>query len=286
MDNLFQVKDLFSYNELCCPARSPGARTVTNCYHSRSAIEKFINQKKAFYVPTPNGTMFFFENQDLFSFYFHFIFPLPNPAPLEIPIPGKQVVLDILSITGERNEELRALTDYWVSCGFTPYKKYIRFVLKLSPGDRSQRFRLNYDREKYELGYARLEDMPAINQLWYQELDPLSIPLPDEGELADLIAKAEIICVRAKDGDLAAVTHPEIRDTLAYNWHSVVAPLHRGQGLINAMKSLIYLDHPEITRFYAWMEENNTRMIEIDRRTGYKPDGLVDNQYILKNRSN
>ena len=71
------------------------------------------------------------------------------------------------------------------------YKKYIRFVLKLSPGDRSQRFRPSFDREKYELGYARLEDIPAIHQLWYQELDPLSIPLPDEGELADLITKAD-----------------------------------------------------------------------------------------------
>jgi hypothetical protein len=286
MDNLVQVNDLLIYNELCSPARLVGTRTVTNCFLSQSVINKFVNQKKILYFPTPNGAVFFFENHDLYSFYFHLNFPLQYPAPIEIPIPGKPVVLDLLYKTGSRSDEHRALTENWVSCGFVPYKTYSRFVLELPPGDRSQRFRRDFDREKYELGYARFEEIPAILQLWYIELDPLSVPLPSKDELTDLISKKEIICVRTRDGQIAAVTHPEFRETIAYNWHSVVAPLHRGQGLINVMKSLIYLDHPEITRFYAWMEDNNTRMIEIDRQTGYKPDGLVDYQYILKNCSN
>jgi RimJ/RimL family protein N-acetyltransferase len=284
MNSLKKVSDFVQFRDLIRPLRRFGRKVVSSCYLFPSKIEKYICRGKVAYVEIANGVVFFFEQVDFYSLYFFLPLPLDDDQQNAIPFLIKPIILDLLFEDEKQFKESLALAEFWRSRGFVPYKKYIRFCLELPPGDRSSRFTSKFDREKYELDFAARGDMDGIRRLWYESLDPLSTPLPDEQELADLIDTKQIVCVRTKAGELAAVSRPEIRGNIAYNWHTVVDVPHRGQGLTNAMKSLLYLNYPDVTRFYVWMEEDNQRMIEIDLRTGYQPDGLMDIQYIYKNK--
>lgn len=275
------IATLSDFKDVMSRSLPRGRKFITNSTMLPAVIDALTKKQQLSWAAIKNGLIILRKNADFYGLLFYLLEPVGDHSPIDLNQLDKPVVLDLLVHATGLSRSQKAAKALWLRSGFNFHKRYIRFRLDLPSGDRSARFTTKLDNHKYELGHALPVDIPAIRRLWYEALDPYSVPLPDEEELRTLTRTRQIICVRTRAGDLAAVSRPEIRGKIAYNWHTVVDTQHRGQGLVNAMKSLLYLDHPNVTRFYAWMEEDNQRMIEIDKRTGYQPDGLEDLQYLF-----
>jgi len=276
-----KVADLVHFSALVKSAKLPGKKSLSNCYLLPDAIERYTRKGRMTWQSNANGIIFLCEQSDFFHLYFYLNEPLIPEVVFSFAELHKPVVLDFVVLSGELSENQRLLESYWSAAGFKFYKQYSRYFLDFPEGERSDLYKIRIDPKRYELGRVTLEEIPAVEALWHANLDPYSMALPAGEEMEEQVRNGKVLCVRTKDGQVAAVTRPEIHKKTATNWNLVVDPQHRGQGLASALKYVVYIEHPEVKRMYAWMDDDNAPMIAIDVAIGYQADGKVDRQFIL-----
>lgn len=276
-----KVADLAHFSALVKDARRPGRKLLSNCYLLPDAIERYTRKGRMTWQSNANGVVFLCEQSDFFHLFYYLNEPLNPEEVFSFAEVQKPVVLDFVVLSGELSESQRLLEGYWSKAGFKFYKQYSRYYLDFPAGERSERYKIRIDPNRYKLGRVTLEEIPAVEALWHAHLDPYSMALPAGEDMEEQVRNGQVLCVRTKDGQIAAVTRPEIHGRTGTNWNLVVDPQHRGQGLASALKYVVYIEHPEVSRMYAWMDDGNTPMIAIDVAIGYQADGKVDRQFIL-----
>ena len=277
-----KVNDLNHFSTLVKSIKQDGKQVHTNCYLMPDTITRYIQRNRIFWEANANGVVFLCEEMDFYYLYFYISEPLQFDTPVQFEPLDKPIVIDLAGTEAQWLHSLVKVEEFWITHGFKHYKNYKRLSLDLPLGDRRSIYQLDLDTTLYKLAYAQPSDIQDLYDLWRNTLDIYSTPLPDDDEMHELVNNMHILCVFTKENKLAGATVQKINGKTCFIWHMAVSEEHRRRGLAMALLVYSILENSHVQRYYVWVYERNTSVINLDLAVGFRFDGKVTHQLILK----
>lgn len=251
----------------------------SNCFFLPSEVTEMTNKQKLCAQQQKDGLIFFVE-EDACSRLYYFLDEKAKPV---MPAWNKPVLLDYV-FRGEENTALEAAgCAKWQTIGFTPYKRYNRMECTRESFSPPAHYREK--QSDFQITDLEPKDFKEVSKLWKSSLDVYSTFLPDESEYTEACEKGEIIGVRLEDGTPGAVNRAIKKGRLSFLQHLAVSPKLRGRGMGKALFSAtvdFVLDRHQAERVNFWVDEENTRAVEMYKKAGFANDGMISRQYILE----
>lgn len=236
----------------------------TNFFPVESRLQSWIDHQELFAEPDDAVACFFRRDRD----FFHFYFSAPNLASLttataRLPfLHSRRLTTDVIG-QGAASLELAAGLE---QAGFRRYSHLVRLARSAAA---------TAPPDSPEVQFARETDGPSIIRLLEQNFNPYADQLPLEYELAQAIARRQILVVQ-RDSALAALLYFETQGVSSVLRFWVVAETFRSSGFGSLLIRHYFASQTGVRRFILWVRAAEETVVQKYQRYGYAPDGLVD----------
>ncbi len=278
MKRVLSIKHFISLIE---DAKKNNQCTYTNCYLFSDVINKYIGQKRMFWIGVGAGIAFLYREEKFYNLYYY----INLKDDIKFNEIDRPVVINLVHLDSKLHCEFLEIVNRWVKCGFINYKTYKQMILKADPDKLMPSKSFVLDSAEYELKYAEYEYSEEIQSLWTSALDVFSIALPTKEELAHYINEKHIRCIVKKDeSKVVAVLYYFIKKSICTLNHIVVGKEYRRRGFgLALVKDCIENEAKDCTRYYLWVDEKNFSSINLYKCAGFSFTGKVTTQLLLNN---
>lgn len=241
----------------------------SNAFFSATQIDDLLCSEKVSFTCEDDLILIFEEDRNLLRVFFY----AENDESIKkiksnIPAGTKTVVIDIVGRDKEIENKANKLSD----AGFCVYSKFLRMVCKQPIMPKS------FGVERIDL--ATQEDVAIINDLLWQEFDPIFAHLPTIAELQKAVEKKQITLIREQKDIAGFAFFEDLSPKSSVLRYFVVNSKYRGQNIGGALLYDKFSKSQSDTVFTLWVGSYNKTQF-LYQKFNFRYDGLVD--YILTN---
>lgn len=272
-----EIKTPSEFSDLVRTFKKKYGKLVTNCYLMPKEIEQKAQAGKISVYCTEGFLYFLIDELDYYRMYFY----LPKDGKIEMEQPDKPVVLDFVQKQGRAVSGQEVLYRLFEDYGFKEHKTYQRMCLNIQENTGWESMNQELPPE-YHQGYGKESMSEDMLELWREELDIYSTPLPDEKNLKQDIEAKNIIIVTDKTGHLCAVNSINQYGEACMQQHLAVKREHRRNGLARLLccKMIEIMKKAGVKKLYLWVDVKNEAALNLYIKCGYQKEGTDSKQFI------
>ena len=252
----------------------------SNFFLMPSAINTYPDQNQMFWKMDANGLFLICEEND---FYYLYYFLSMNPVLKGVDWFGnlhKPIIINHIFFESNKPKNLIEAEVYWMNVGFKNYRVNRRMTsFKLA--DESEKTRSKSKKENYYVDYAKTTDAGEILNLWRNNLDIYTSPLPTYNKIINIIEKRQMLGGYKKNNTLVAALQIGLIKNISYIDYLAVNQEYRRLGLAQALLDSYFSLPDKISRHFLWVNETNYPAIKLYKHNGFIFDGKISSQLIL-----
>ncbi len=259
----------------------------TNCFMLPGEIEKHISSGRIAVVSSPEELFFFIAENGFRRLVYYTSNPLSSKDTESLLCASgiMPVLADLVARDSEPSQMDRIIETKWKPAGFSLYKTYIRLLMREIPSEcfEPMEYAFQVNGRKYCIGTGDPLKAEEVVSLWGQCLDPFSITLPGEEETSSFIRQGKVHCITDDTGRLCAAMLRGDQGQRATVQHVCVHPDFRRLGLAHILMKASMHDAVKagIHTCFLWVDEKNHPAIQLYKRFGFEPDGMISRQLLF-----
>jgi ribosomal protein S18 acetylase RimI-like enzyme len=252
-----------------------------NFFLMPESIKVYLDDGRMLWKLNASGLFLICEERDFYYLYY-FLFSERSIQNFGwLTALGKPVIIDHIYTESNRSKRLIDSELFWRTVGFTDYRVNRRMTMNLSGMQSKQKIDQSLDSNVYSIDYAQPGDIPEILNLWRNNLDRFTTPLPDAVELGHCIDQNQLIGGYSKNNNLVGALQSRKMKNIVYIDFIAVEPTHRRMGLAQALINFFLNNLRNITRTFLWVNEENKSAIKLYGKNGFWFDGKINSQLIF-----
>lgn len=180
----------------------------------------------------------------------------------------EKIIMTVL----ERNGENTPIKETLCKAGFSHYallKRYVKINEPRQP-------------EQVAVEYARMGDLPRIEEIIRRYFDPLLDHWPDKDEIEIAIREKRILVARLEDDELAAFHSFEKKGMSVYSRY--VASVEEFRSRMPYAPILLRQNlrmHRNCRKYLGWILSDNDVSIKVHQGLGFQFDGTTEETFVL-----
>lgn len=250
-------------------------KIITNFFFLPKELKQIIATREIRYQESKDTLIICVEEIDFSHIYF---FKLDESVPV-IEDTGKVMIVDFVVRSGINLEKIELEKKKWFAANFKEYKQYIRLKYILEKPSCSHLDFLKTN--SWCLSHANTNNTNDILDIWMENLDKYSTPLPSTEELVQLIESGYIYIISDNNIVVGAV-YMNMASKVCILKHLTVCASYRRQGLGTALMdyALGEMKRKGIEKCFLWVDVNNIPAYESYKKYGFIEEGLWSIQLI------
>lgn len=276
------IHDLLTYNTIVKNLKSTRNKIITNCYLLPGGINYYAQQDRLSYLQINDGLLLFRDNQNFFSLYF---FLFENTKALNsFPFSQleKPVIVDLIFLETNPSQSLLRVEELYHEINFQTYKTYKHMSMEPRMRENLANYPAIIGLEQYQISFASLDDQYRIQEIWQNNLDIYSYPLPNSAEMHTILSSKQVFTIYEKDKTPIAALQLQQNGTTGIISHVVVDRNYRNRGLSKTLLRYCIQASCNLYRYHLWVEETNQPAINLYKSCGFVFDGRISHQLIKR----